>query len=137
MIAVRIIQWIARVAGLGALTLGLLFWIAQVDLISFHMLFGLTLALSLLVLSLVLVCTRGIRLLGAAGVVYALILPAFGLRQAMLLVGSMHWLIQTVHLLVGLGALALVQLMDVRYTRLKRASATVAEPRATAPRTVS
>src|SRR5260370_42533418 len=86
MIAVRIIQWIARVAGLGALILGLLFWIAQVDLISFHMLFGLTLALSLLVLSLVLVCTRGIRLLGAAGVVYALILPAFGLRQAMLLV---------------------------------------------------
>src|SRR5260370_21396016 len=109
MIAVRIIQWIARVAGLGALILGLLFWIAQGDLISFHMLFGLTLALSLLVLGLVLVSTSWIRLLGAAGVVHALILPSLGLRQPMLLVGTLPWLIQTGHLLCGLAAVALAQ----------------------------
>jgi hypothetical protein len=119
MVAIRIIQWIARVAGLGALTLGLLFWIAQVDFITFHMVFGLTLTLALLFLSIVLVCTRGMRLLGAIGGVYALIIPAFGLTQATLLVGSMHWLIQTAHLLVGIGALMLVQVMSVRYNRLK------------------
>jgi hypothetical protein len=77
MVVERIIVWIARVAGLGALTLGLLFWIAQIDFISLHMLFGLTLALSLLVLSLVMVFTRGMRLLGAVGIVYAFILPAY------------------------------------------------------------
>ena len=48
MIAVRIVVWIARVAGVGALILGLLFWIFQVDLITFHMLFGLTLTLALI-----------------------------------------------------------------------------------------
>lgn len=136
MVAVRIIVWIARVTGLGALALGLLFWIFQIGFITLHMLFGLTLTLSLLVLSIVLVCTRGMRLLGAAGVVYALIIPVFGLTQATLLVGSMHWLIQTAHLLVGIGALALVQLMSVRYMRLKRAPATVAVPQATLPRAV-
>src|SRR5207247_9557740 len=96
MIAVRIIRVIAGVAGLGSLTLGLLFWIAQIDFISVHMLFGLTLALSLLVLSLIMIFTRGMRLLGFVGIVYAFtfILPVFGLTQATLLVGSMHWLIQ-------------------------------------------
>ncbi|MBE3562023.1 MAG: hypothetical protein IMW89_22795, partial [Ktedonobacteraceae bacterium] len=45
---IRIVRWIARVAWLGAITLGLLFWITGIELITFHMLFGLTLALSLL-----------------------------------------------------------------------------------------
>ena len=117
---VRIVQWIAGLAGLGALVLGLLFWIAQVDLINIHMLFGLTVALALLVLSIVMVATRGMRLWGVAGIVYALILPVFGLTQSGILIGSLHWLIQTAHLLVGLGALALAGIMATRYIRLKR-----------------
>ncbi len=120
MIAVRIIQWVAGLAGLGALALGLLFWVAQVDDINIHMLFGLTVALALLVLSIVMVATRGTRLLGAVGIVYALILPVFGLTQSGILIGSLHWLIQAAHLLVGLGALALAGIMGTRYIRLKR-----------------
>lgn len=120
MIAVRIIQWVAGLAGLGALALGLLFWIAQIDLINIHMLFGLTVALALLVLSIVMVATRGMRLLGAVGIVYAFILPVFGLTQSGILIGSLHWLIQAAHLLVGLGALALAGIMATRYMRLKR-----------------
>ena len=128
--AVRILQGIAGIAGLGALTLGLLFWIAQVNFINIHMLFGLTVALSLLILGIVGVFTRGLRLLGAIGIVYALILPVFGLTQATLLVGSMHWLIQTAHLLVGLGALALAGIIGTRYLRLKSAAAKAAVPEA-------
>ncbi len=128
MIAVRIIRVIAGVAGLGALTLGLLFWIAQIDFISLHMLFGLIVALSLLILGIVGVFTRGLRLLGAIGIVYTLIVPAFGLMQATLLVGSMHWLIQTAHLLVGLGALALAGILSTRYLRLKQVTAKGAPP---------
>jgi hypothetical protein len=102
MIAVRLIRGIAGVAGLGALTLGLLSWIANLNFISIHMLFGLTVALSLLTLGVVGVFTRGMRLLGALGIVYALFVPAFGVTQATLLVGSLHWLIRAAHLLVGL-----------------------------------
>lgn len=123
MITVRIIQWIAGLAGLAALTLGLLFWIAQIDLINIHMLLGLIVALALLVLGIVAVSTRGMRLLGAIGIVYALIVPVFGLTQARLLVGSTHWLIQAAHLLVGLGALALMGIIGTRYIRLKGTSA--------------
>src|SRR6266536_1693075 len=120
MIAVRIIRVIAGVAGLGALTLGLLFWIAHMNFISLHMLFGLIVALSLRILGIVGVFTRGMRLLGAIGIIYAFIVPAFGLTQATLLVGSLHWLIQTAHLLVGLGALAFIGVLSTRLLRLKQ-----------------
>jgi hypothetical protein len=120
MVVVRIVQWIAGIAGLGALVLGLLFWIAQIDFINIHMLLGLTVALALLVLSIVMVATRGMRVLGAIGIVYAFILPVFGLTQSGILIGSTHWLIQVAHLLVGLGALALAGIMGTRYIRLKR-----------------
>jgi hypothetical protein len=130
MIAVRLMQWIGGLAGLGALTLGLLFWIAQVNVINVHMLLGLTVALALLILSIVAVFTRGMRLLGAVGIVYALVVPVFGLTQATLLIGSMHWLIQTAHLLVGLGALALLGIIGTRYLRLKQTSARDAVPQA-------
>ena len=128
MTAVRIIRGIAGVAGLGALTLGLLYWIAQMNFISLHMLFGLTVALSLLILGIVGVFTRGMRLLGAIGIVYAFIVPAFGLTQATLLVGSLHWLIQTAHLLVGLGALAFIGALSTRYLRIKRVTTRGAAP---------
>jgi hypothetical protein len=117
MIAVRILIWIARIAWLGAIILGLLFWITGIDLISLHILFGLTLGLSMLALCIVLVFTRGVRLLGIAGIVYAFILPIFGLTQTRLLVGNLHWLIQLAHLLVGIGAIVLVQIMSTRYER--------------------
>jgi hypothetical protein len=116
-------------AGVGALLLGLLFWITQISFITIHMLFGVTLALSLLVLSIVMVCIRGARLLGAMGIVYAFILPAFGLTQASLLIGSsMHWLIQAAHLCVGIGSVTLVQGIYVRYRRLRPTVTGVAEP---------
>jgi hypothetical protein len=128
MTAVRLLRGIAGVAGLGALTLGLLFWIANLNFISLHMLFGLIVALSLLTLGIVGVFTRGMRLLGAIGIVYALFVPVFGVTQATLLVGSLHWLIQTAHLLVGLGALALIGVLSIRYLRLKQATARGAAP---------
>ena len=128
MIAVRVIRVIAGIAGLGALTLGLLFWIVNMNFIGLHMLFGLIVALSLLILGIVGVFTGGMRLLGAIGIVYALFVPVFGLTQATLLVGSLHWLIQTAHLLVGLGALALIGVLSIRYLRLKQMTARGAAP---------
>jgi hypothetical protein len=119
--AVHIISLIARVALMVTLVLGLLFWIAQMSLISLHILFGLVGVLSLLVLGMVAVFTRGLRLLGVGSMVYALIVLAFGLTQDMILVGNLYWLIQAAHLLVGIGAMAVALVIDKRYRRLKRA----------------
>ncbi len=120
--AVHIISWIARVALMATLVLGLLFWITDMSLISLHMLFGLIGVLSLLVLGMVAVFTRGLRLLGVGSMVYALIVLASGPTQDMILVGNLHWLIQTAHLLVGIGAMAVALVIDKRYRHLKLAS---------------
>jgi hypothetical protein len=120
--AVHIISWIARVALMATLVLGLLFWITDMSLISLHMLFGLIGVLSLLVLGMVAVFTKGLRLLGVGSMVYALIVLASGPTQDMILVGNLHWLIQTAHLLIGIGAMAVALVIDKRYRHLKLAS---------------
>jgi hypothetical protein len=91
--------------------------------------------INLLQISLIMVFTRGMRLLGVVGIVYAFILPVFGLTQTTLLEGPMHWLIQTAHLLVGLSALVLVQAINMRYEGPRRATPASAR-QATAPRAV-
>jgi hypothetical protein len=116
----RIIRVISGVAGLGALVLGLLYWIANISLINIHMLFGLIVALTLLVMSGIAVSTRGMRIWGVVGIVYALIVPVFGMTQATILIGDLHWLIRSAHLLVGIGAIALTGAMAARYVALKR-----------------
>jgi hypothetical protein len=131
MMTTRIIQVILGIAGLGALLLGLLFWIANIDLISIHMLFGLIVTLTLLVMSIIAVGTRGMRIWGIVGIVYALIVPVFGLTQSGILTGNLHWLIQTAHMLVGIGAMVLTGIMSTRYMTLKQTIAKLGtEPRA-------
>jgi hypothetical protein len=74
--------------------------------------------------------------IGASGIVYTLILTALGFTQTDLLVGPMHWLIQTAHVVIGFGALVLVQVISVRDARLRRSAVTVPVARVTAPRAV-
>ncbi len=131
------ITWIAHVPGVGAQIQGWLNWIANsTGFIFTHMVLGIAFALLLLALSLIQLLTGRMRLLGASGIVYTLILTALGFTQTGLLIGPMHWLIQTAHVLIGFGAIVLVQVIGIRDARLRRSAATVPVPRATAPRTV-
>jgi hypothetical protein len=143
--AVRIISLIARLALMATMVLGLLYWIAQIPFLSMllnilvqigftsiHELLGLTGVLSLLVLGTVAVFTRGIRLLGVGGMIYALIVPAFGLTQSLILVSNLHWLIQAAHLLVGIGAMYLARGIERRYQHLRLSGHRVAGPEAMA-----
>jgi len=120
MIIARVIQIVSGVAGLGALILGLLIWITDANVTSIHMLFGLTVTLALLVMSIIAVSTRGMRIWGIGGIVYALVVPVFGLTQFNILTGDLHWLIETAHMLVGIGAMVLTGVMAARYVVLKR-----------------
>ncbi len=121
---IRLISLFARVALLVTMGLGLLFWIAQlfvwsgllvllaqIDFTSIHEGFGTFGVLGLLILGSVAVFTKGSRLLGAGSMIYAFLVPAFGLTQSMILVGNLHWLIQAAHLLVGIGAMVLIRRM--------------------------
>lgn len=116
----RISQIIASIAALVAVSLGLGTY-THADFTTIHMVFGLIVALILLILAVMAVFTSGLRRLGAIGIIYALILPIFGITQQMILVGDLHWLVETAHLVVGFGALALIGAIGERFTRRKAA----------------
>jgi len=119
----RIVQIIVGLAGLCALVLGLFIWIANIDLTDIHMLFGLLVTLGLLVMSIIALVARGLRVWGMVGISYAIIMLIFGVAQSNLLVGNLHWLIQTLHTLVGIGAIVLTGFLGARYRTLKRGEA--------------
>ncbi|MFL5655745.1 MAG: hypothetical protein ACJ8CB_16395 [Ktedonobacteraceae bacterium] len=119
----RLLQIIVGITGLCALVLGLFFWIANSDLTDVHMLFGLLVTLGLLVMSIIALTASGLRIWGMVGIVYAIVVLIFGVSQSTILVGNLHWLIQTLHTLVGLGAIVLTGTLGVRYTTLKRGKA--------------
>jgi hypothetical protein len=63
--------------------------------------------------------------IGLFGLVYAAFLPFFGMNQMYWLVGSLHWLIQIAHLLVGIGATALIYIVTSRFERSYKATRAV------------
>jgi len=66
-----------------------------------------------------------LRRLGLLSLVYALLLPIFGVTQQMLLVGNLHWLIGAAHVLVGLGALGLCRAISTRFMHVKQSTSEV------------
>ncbi len=116
----RLLQIVVGIAGLCALVLGLFIWIANSDLTDIHMLFGLLVTVGLLVMSIIALTTRGLRIWGIVGIVYAIIVPIFGVLQSKLLVGHLYWLIQTLHMLDGIGALVLTGILAARSMQLQR-----------------
>jgi hypothetical protein len=116
----RLLQIVVGIAGLCALVLGLFIWIANSDLTDIHMLFGLLVTVGLLVMSIIALTARGLRIWGIVGIVYAIIVPIFGVLQSKLLVGHLHWLIQTLHMLDGIGALVLTGFLAARSMQLQR-----------------
>jgi hypothetical protein len=123
--ALTTFDWILRITGSVALVLGLLIWTFQLDIVSIHMLFGLLVALALLVISMLSALTRAMRVLGIIGIVYSFIVPLLGVNQETLLVGNLHWIIQIIHLLIGVGALALGGVLSTRYRRLQQKQASL------------
>ena len=119
----RILQIIVGIAGLCALVFGLFIWIANIDLTDIHMFFGLLVTLGLLVMSIIVLTTRRLRIWGMVGIVYAIIVLIFGVSQSTMLVGHLHWLIQTLHMLVGIGAIVLTGFLGAHYRTLRRGEA--------------
>lgn len=101
--------------GLVLIALGLLFWTGNADaLVPVHMLLGIALVLALWALA-ALAAVAGVNLgLVALAFVWGLVVPALGLTQERLLPGGAHWLIQVLHLLVGITAIVLAQVLAMR-----------------------
>jgi hypothetical protein len=98
-------QMLVRVCAVVQLVLGGLFWTGRaLDLVPLHQVVGFLLVFGLWTLA-ALAARAGVQpSLVALAAVWGLVVPILGLNQDRLLTGSFHWLIEVLHLLVGLGA---------------------------------
>lgn len=106
-ITTTVVLMVVRVLGVVQLVLGVLFWSGNAgDFVQLHMFSGILLVVGLWVMA---GLTAGARVgagVALAAVVWGLLVVALGMTQTRILPGSLHWVIQMLHLLFGLGALA-------------------------------
>ena len=99
-----------RAGWLIQLALGLAFWTGNLlGLVDLHQLLGILLVLALWTLA-ALAHRAGVPVgLVAAAAVWGLVVVIVGLTQRELLAGSAHWVIEVVHLLLGIGLIGLAE----------------------------
>src|SRR3954466_271006 len=107
-ITAAISLWVVRIAGILQLVLGALFWTGHAyAYLPVHIVSGVAIVLTLWIVAVLALIVRTHRAIAVIGVLWGLALPAFGLVQAGVLVGSMHWIVRVIHLAMGLVAMGL------------------------------
>jgi hypothetical protein len=110
--AVATFQWLVRLAGLTAIVLGMNFWTGHaLNLVPVHMLVGLVLVLSLWSLASIAAFARVGSGLVIVAFVWCFVVPTLGLMQDNLVPGAAHWVIRSLHLLFGLIAIGLGEML--------------------------
>jgi hypothetical protein len=116
---IQVASLMLRVFGTLALILGLLFWVGiGLNLIAIHMLLGLLVVLLLWIVGVGQAFSRnGSWVLAIGALALGALTIVFGLRQSALLVGPFHWVIQVIHLLLGVLAVGMGQASAARYRK--------------------
>jgi hypothetical protein len=111
----KILQMIIRIVGLIQLVLGIIFWTGNAtSLVMVHVLLGLVLTVALFVLTYRAYRAGVARWLVLLAAVWALGLPIWGMAQDSILAGPYHWITQVLHLLCGIGAVGIAEILAVR-----------------------
>jgi hypothetical protein len=122
---IKYTAWVLRIAGLLALILGTLTWFGIDVVVGIHMLLGIIVTLALWVMGGAFLSSKGGTTLGIIAIVWGLVVLGLGLTQKKILPdASVHWIIQVLHLLVGLAAIGIGEAIGARYKR-QAATATV------------
>ena len=113
----RIASIVLRLCGALAVILGILFWSGTaLNLIPIHMLLGFLVVLSLWIVGIGQAFSRGGSWpLAVGALLLGLLVIVVGMRQSSLLVGPFHWVIQVVHLLLGILAVGIGQVTAARW----------------------
>ena len=126
---VRIANMVLRVAVLFNLITGIIFWTGNADPLQVvHILLGIIAVLALWVLGIMQGLRGGSFGLALATFVVGFLLVLVGLFQKNWLpepTNANHWIIQVIHLVLGLAAIGLGEMAAGRYKRLIAKSATV------------
>ena len=117
--AVRIALMVLRVAVLFNLVTGIIFWTGNADPLQIvHIVVGIIAVLALWTLGIMQGLRGGNYGLVAAAIVVGLLLVFVGLFQKGWLTGSNHWIIQVIHLLLGIAAIGLGEMIGGRSRRM-------------------
>lgn len=96
------------IIGLALIVLGVLFWTGRaLALLPFHMLLGALFVVCLWILVALALLVRAARGLALVTLAWSLVVLVLGVTQLRLLPGSSHWVVQSMHLAVGLIAMGL------------------------------
>jgi hypothetical protein len=117
---IRIASLVLSFAGLLALILGLLIWTTSAsNLIQVHMLLGLLAVATLWVIGIGQAVSKGGSWpIAICALVTGAIMVFLGWNQSSLMAGPFHWVIQIVHLLLGLLVIGLGHVGAARYRRV-------------------
>jgi len=117
---IRITSVVLSFAGLLALILGLLIWIAGAsNLIQMHMLLGLLAVAALWVIGIGQALFKGGSWpIAICALIVGAIMVLLGWNQSALMVGPFHWVIQIVHLVLGLLVIGLGHMGTARYRKV-------------------
>lgn len=113
---IRIASAALTLAGALALISGLLFWLGwALQLMSMHMSLGILAVAALWTIGFAQATAPGGSWgLAVAALVTGLLTLLLGLYQAALLIGPFHWIIQVVHLLLGVATIGLGHMAAAR-----------------------
>lgn len=113
--ATNIARGVIGITGLIQIGTGLLFWTGNLlFLIPVHMLSGLVLSVALLTVAIIGARAGVSRGFVALALFWSILTPVFGVMQTGILPGPYHWVVQVLHLVVGLTAMTLGHRLALR-----------------------
>jgi hypothetical protein len=118
-VVVRLSLMVLLVAVVFDLITGMLFWTGNADPLQIvHIVLGITAVLALWTLGIFQGLRGGSVTLAVATLVVGLLLALVGLFQTNWLTGSHHWIIQVIHLVLGMTVIGLGQMIAGRSRRM-------------------
>ena len=116
---IRIASAVLTLAGLLALISGVMFWTGTaLNLMALHMLLGFLAVGALWVIGVAQAFSpRGSWLIAACALMVGAVMIAIGTMQSSLLPGEFHWIIQLIHLALGLLTIGIGHMAAARYRK--------------------
>jgi hypothetical protein len=116
---IRIASAVLTLAGLLALISGVLLWTGTaLNLLALHMLLGFLAVGALWVIALAQAfAQRGSWIIAACALIVGAVMIGVGMRQSSLLIGRFHWVIQVIHLALGILTIGIGHMAAARYRK--------------------
>lgn len=106
---VKILLMLARLLVTAQIVLGLLIWFGKISFTQIHIALGSLFVLDLWLLAVIALFALSARGLSLFSLLLGGVIMWLGVAQRTMVLGSAHWAVRVVHLLLGVSAMALIE----------------------------